>query len=55
MKDVYDVSPTRILCEKNRFGQKNKQGFYGSEEDDKGKPKKYFDKEVLQILKAYTQ
>tara|TARA_B100001093_G_scaffold314231_1_gene299835 strand:+ start:642 stop:2822 length:2181 start_codon:yes stop_codon:yes gene_type:complete len=55
MKDVYDVSPTRILCEKNRFGQKNKQGFYGYEEDDKGKPKKYFDKEVLQILKAYTQ
>jgi 3-hydroxyacyl-CoA dehydrogenase/enoyl-CoA hydratase/3-hydroxybutyryl-CoA epimerase/enoyl-CoA isomerase len=55
MKDVYDVSPTRILCEKNRFGQKNKRGFYGYEEDDKGKPKKYFDKEVLQILKAYTQ
>jgi 3-hydroxyacyl-CoA dehydrogenase/enoyl-CoA hydratase/3-hydroxybutyryl-CoA epimerase/enoyl-CoA isomerase len=55
MKDVYDVSPTRILCEKNRFGQKNKRGFYGYEEDDKGKPKKYFDKEVLQILKAYIQ
>ncbi|MDC0412454.1 fatty acid oxidation complex subunit alpha FadB [Porticoccus sp.] len=55
MKDVYDVSPTRILCEKNRFGQKNKQGFYGYEEDDKGKPKKYFDKKVLQMLKAYTQ
>jgi 3-hydroxyacyl-CoA dehydrogenase/enoyl-CoA hydratase/3-hydroxybutyryl-CoA epimerase/enoyl-CoA isomerase len=55
MKDVYDVSPTCILCEKNRFGQKNKQGFYGYVEDDKGKPKKYFDKKVLQILKPYIQ
>ena len=55
MKDVYDVSPTRTLCEKNRFGQKNKKGFYGYKEDDKGKPKKYFDKKVLQILKACTQ
>ena len=55
MQDMCDVSPTRILCEKKRFGQKNQKGFYRYQDDDKGKPKKYFDEKVIQILKAHTK
>jgi len=53
MKDVYDVSPTRLLFEANRFGQKNQKGYYMYESDAKGKPKKLMDDRVFKLLKPH--
>lgn len=44
-----------VLFEVNRFGQKTQQGFYRYQPDSKGKPKKWVDTQVVDLLKAVTQ
>ena len=55
MKEIYDVSPTCILFENNRFGQKNGQGYYLYEKDSRGKPKKLVDPKVYELFKGHVK
>jgi 3-hydroxyacyl-CoA dehydrogenase/enoyl-CoA hydratase/3-hydroxybutyryl-CoA epimerase/enoyl-CoA isomerase len=55
MKEIYDISPTRLLFENNRFGQKNGQGYYLYEKDARGKPKKLVDKKVYELFKGHVR
>lgn len=41
-----------VMYESNRYGQKNKKGFYSYTEDKKGKPKKNSDPETYELLKS---
>lgn len=50
MKDER-ASAIDVLYEANRLGQKNGKGFYSYETDKRGKPKKVFDAEVMDVLK----
>lgn len=45
------ASAIDVLYEANRLGQKNGKGFYSYETDKRGKPKKVFDAEVMDVLK----
>ena len=51
MKEIYDVSPTRLLFENGRFGQKNGKGYYLYENDARGKPRKIVDSKTYELLK----
>ena len=54
MSDIYDVSPTRLLFESNRLGQKNGKGYYLYEKDNRGKPKKSVDAAVYELFAEQT-
>ncbi len=54
MSDIYDVSPTRLLFESNRLGQKNGKGYYLYEKDNRGKPKKSVDAAVYELFAEHT-
>ncbi|GAB1256971.1 fatty acid oxidation complex subunit alpha FadB [Aurantivibrio plasticivorans] len=43
-----------VLFEADRLGQKNGKGFYKYETDKRGKPKKVFDPEVLELIKPHV-
>lgn len=51
----YRVSPTRLLFESERLGQKNGLGYYRYEQDQRGKPKKSVDEDVYALLKPHVQ
>ncbi|TNF03757.1 MAG: fatty acid oxidation complex subunit alpha FadB [Gammaproteobacteria bacterium] len=59
MGDLCKVSPTRILFENDRLGQKNGKGFYVYQKDKRGKPGKFVDESVAELFKpalsAYHQ
>ncbi|MFT7301104.1 MAG: 3-hydroxyacyl-CoA dehydrogenase/enoyl-CoA hydratase/3-hydroxybutyryl-CoA epimerase [Porticoccus sp.] len=55
MNDIYDVSPTKLLFENSRLGQKNGKGYYVYETDKRGKPKKSVDESVYALLKPHTK
>lgn len=44
-------SALHLLYQQQRFGQKNGLGFYRYENDKKGKPKKLFDENVIELIK----
>ncbi|MEJ6611876.1 MAG: fatty acid oxidation complex subunit alpha FadB [Porticoccus sp.] len=52
MKEIYDVSPTRLLFENDRLGQKNGKGYYLYENDVRGKPRKIADSKTYELLKT---
>ena len=59
MSDVYEgdynVSPTKLLFESERFGQKNSKGYYIYEKDKRGKPKKSVDDSVYELFKPHQK
>lgn len=55
MSDIYDVSPTRLLFENNRLGQKNGKGYYLYEKDSRGKPKKSADAAVYELFAEHAK
>ncbi len=59
MGDLCQVSPTRMLFENQRLGQKNGKGFYLYQQDKRGKPGKFVDESVTELFKpvvsAYHQ
>lgn len=59
MGDLCQVSPTRMLFENERLGQKNGKGFYVYQKDKRGKPGKFVDESVAELFKpvisAYHQ
>ena len=59
MGDLCQVSPTRMLFENDRLGQKNGKGFYVYQKDNRGKPGKFVDESVAELFKpvisAYHQ
>jgi 3-hydroxyacyl-CoA dehydrogenase/enoyl-CoA hydratase/3-hydroxybutyryl-CoA epimerase/enoyl-CoA isomerase len=59
MGDLCKVSPTRLLFENQRLGQKNGKGFYLYQKDKRGKPSKFADESVTEMFKplvsAYHQ
>jgi len=59
MSDVYEggykTSPTKLLFENERLGQKNSKGYYCYEKDKRGKPKKSADKTVYDLFKPHVK
>lgn len=59
MGELCKVSPTRLLFENQRLGQKNGKGFYLYQKDKRGKPSKFADESVTEMFKplvsAYHQ
>lgn len=57
MSDIYSgdykVSPTKLLFESERLGQKNGKGYYVYEKDKRGKPKKSVDDSVYDLFKSH--
>ncbi len=49
----YKVSPTKLLFESERLGQKNGKGYYVYEKDKRGKPKKSVDDSVYDLFKPH--
>ena len=54
MGEIYDVSPTKLLFEGGRLGQKNGKGFYVYEKDKRGKPKKSVDAVVYDLFAEHA-
>lgn len=55
MSDIYEVSPTKLLFEQDRLGQKNGKGYYRYENDQRGKPKKSVDDSVYQLFRPHLK
>lgn len=59
MSDIYlgdyKVSPTKLLFENERLGQKNGKGYYVYEKDKRGKPKKSADDSVYDLFKPHLK
>ncbi len=59
MSDIYGgsykVSPTKLLFENDRLGQKNGVGYYLYEKDKRGKPKKSVDDTVYALIKPHVR
>jgi len=55
MGDLCKVSPTRILFENERLGQKNGKGFYLYQKDKRGKPGKFVDDSVDELFKPVIE
>lgn len=51
----YKVSPTKLLFENDRLGQKNGVGYYLYEKDKRGKPKKSVDDSVYALIKPHVR
>jgi len=51
----YKVSPTRLLFENGRLGQKNDNGYYLYEKDKRGKPKKVVDDAVYDLFRPHVK
>ncbi|MEH6468719.1 MAG: fatty acid oxidation complex subunit alpha FadB [Porticoccus sp.] len=59
MSDIYGgdykVSPTKLLFENDRLGQKNGVGYYLYEKDKRGKPKKSVDDSIYALIKPHVR
>jgi 3-hydroxyacyl-CoA dehydrogenase/enoyl-CoA hydratase/3-hydroxybutyryl-CoA epimerase/enoyl-CoA isomerase len=55
MADIYDISPTKLLFEGERLGQKNGKGYYLYEKDKRGKPKKLVDAAVYELFAKHVE